>query len=164
MEIDQAADNPPGRAGLGVAVKRAVVAFDDGQAAARRQHPLEFQEHVFRMGKVLEHETDEDVLEMIVGIGQVGTIGLFEMHIPDGQRVEARFGRRQRGRRDIHGRDEGIGAAARQDGGLGARTAAGLQHPAAGRIAGIVVEKVFKGAGLVVQPTGFHRVIAMYVG
>ena len=140
-----------------------MIAFDDRQAPAWFQDPPKFKKRFLRTGQVFEHETDEDVLEGMVGKGQAGAVGLPEVYRPQAQFMQALFGRGQGGRCNIHCRNKGPGAASRQDGGLSARAAAGFQHPAAGREAGIVMKKVFERAGLVVQAPGFHRIIAMYV-
>src|SRR5438034_671067 len=73
----------------------------------------------------------------------------------------ARLGQRVLG--DVDGGEGRVGAVAGEDDGLRADAAARLQYPAAGRIAGVGVQQLGEGGGLVGEPGALPGRVAVDV-
>jgi hypothetical protein len=63
LQVDEALDRLVCGSAVGVEVRRAVVALDDGDGAARLQQGLERLQRALGLGQVLQDEAHEDVVE-----------------------------------------------------------------------------------------------------
>jgi len=95
LEFDLAADGGVGGGAVGVEVRRAVVAFDDGDRAVGLEVGLEDAEGVDRAGEMLKDEADEDVVERLRLERQVEDVGLLELDVPEPRGRDLAFRLRQ---------------------------------------------------------------------
>ena len=119
---------------VGMEVRRAVVALDDGDRAARPEQDRQGGQCLVRAGQVLEDEADEHVVERLGRERQVEDVRLPELDVgqPGGSStLPAGLGDRLGGH--VDGDEVGVRAAPGQGDRLGADAAPRLQHAAPGR-------------------------------
>jgi hypothetical protein len=104
---------------------------------------------------VFEQEADEDMVEAVRQKREVTDIGLPEGHVPAAFPIRPLFCLPERFRRDVNGYEFRPRAVLCEDYGLGANPACCFEHPAPGRVADIVVEKVCQPGRLVGESLRF---------
>jgi hypothetical protein len=109
---------------------------------------------------MFQDETDENVVEGVRPIRQVENVGLFKLNIGQACRhcLSPGFGDGSFGY--VDGSDQGVRAVPGQGGGLRADTATGFQNAASRRIAGVRVQQLHQGGGLILQTRVFPMVVA----
>jgi hypothetical protein len=155
LQFDQAPDRGPRCGTVRMKERRPVVTLDHRDGAARCQHPPQPAGRRDRVGQVLQHEADEEMIERAVRERQVEQVGLAPLHSGAGRAGRYRRLRTlQRPRRDVHRREAGGRAARDQVDRLRADSAAHFQHPAPGRVRRVGVQQPGQAAGLVTEPSG----------
>ena len=115
--------------------------------STRRRH----FERTRRVGEMLQHEADEDVVEGRPGERQVQNVRVLELDVVQARQIDGRprGGERRRGHVD---RDErGASTPPRERHGLRADAATCLEHAAAFRVLRVAVEEVDQRARLILK-------------
>jgi len=123
LQIHLALDGPPGRVAIRMEIGRAVVPFDDCHGAAGLEKSLQFNQGVHRSRKMLQNETDEDMIEGFRGKGQTEYVSLVKFYVGKTCCFDLAFGLRKRLRGDIDRYDTCSGTVAGQRDRLGAHAA-----------------------------------------
>ena len=144
-------------------VCRAVIALDDRERATRLQHPPKPRERARRVGQMLEHEADEDMVEGRLGERQVENVGVLELDVVQASQIHrpSRSGERRRG--DVDRDERGAWTPSRERHGLRADAAAGLEHAAALGIFRVAVQEVDQRAGLILEALALAPMVSVNV-
>jgi hypothetical protein len=92
-------------------IGRSVVTFDDSHGAAGAEQSVENHQGLNGSRQVLQHETDEDVIEGLRGERQSEDVRLLEHHIAESRRIGRLLGSRKRFRGNINRRESCIRAS-----------------------------------------------------
>ena len=142
----------------------AVVALDHGEGAARPHDALQRLQRRDRRGQVLQHEAHEHVIEGPIRKRQREQVGALERDVGHAGGLRGGRGRGERRLRDVDRGDDRAGTVAGQRHRLRAHAAAGLEHAAAVRVAGVVVQQLDQRGRLVEQSLALAGVVAVDVG
>ena len=152
-----------GGTAIGVEVRRPVVTFDDGHRATRSEKPAQDRQCDGGLREMLQHETDEDVVEGLGVEGQGEDVGLPELHIGESRRIRPPLGFRERFRSDVDRRESGSRAPSSECDRLGANATPRFEDHAAGRVRGVGVQELHKRSSLVMQAFALPYLVAMHV-
>jgi hypothetical protein len=148
LEFHEAVNCPAGVSILGMEVRGAVIAFNNGHRAAFFQERTELSERPHGICKMLQYEADKDMIETLRFEREAEDIPLTEGHVGNA-RLQDPFLRPVRGIiRNIDGGDQGTGAVPCKDHGLGTDTAAGFEHPGTRGEVRVIVKEFRQRLGL----------------
>ncbi len=164
LQLDLAMDRGMGIGVVGMEVRRAVVAFDEGEAPTGSEQSAEGRERLDRSRQVLQDEADEDMVEGPDVEGQPKDVRLLHLHVAEPCLVDPAPGLLDRPRRSVDRGEHRPGAASCQVNRLGTHTAAGLQHPVPVGVRRTGVQQVGQDVRLVPQPLVLLVVVAVDVG
>ena len=140
-----------------------MIALDHRQAPARPHHAAQLGQDRRGIGKVLQHEADEGMIEARPREGQGPEIGLPQRRHGQAGGPDSRLRLRERGRGDVDAGEHRVGILPQERDRLGADAAARLQHRAAGGIAGAAMQPRFQRRRPVAQARLFRRRVAVNV-
>ncbi len=146
-----------------MAVKGAVIALDDADAAAGFQQSPQTVQGTGRVGQVLEDEADEDVVIAGIGLLEGEEVALLEPNVGQARRQYLCLGLCQGLRRNIERNEAAFRVVAGQVQGLAAGAAAGLEHQGTGRIPYAPMQQIGQGVGLIPQSLRFAVAVTVNI-
>ena len=163
LQFNLAPNRLAGRLTVRMKIDGAVVAFDDGDGAARFQTGFEDLQRPDGPREVFEDKTEKDVVEEGRRIRQMEKVRLFALNVGQTRRGDSSpgFGDGRLGY--VHGSDQGARTVLRQGESLSANTATGFENTASRRVGGVGVEQVEQCRGLGLKTPVLPTVVAVDV-
>src|ERR1700687_2877154 len=149
LQFDETIDCGLGGEAVRMEVRRAVIALDDCDRAAWLELTFQNRQCLERLRKMLEDETDKNVVERPGFERQVEDVCLPELHIGHSSALYRLPGRADRFSGQIDRGELSIGASPCQGDRLRADPASDLEHPAATGVCSVRVEQLYQRACLI---------------